>query len=100
MFRFKVLLDTELNPTLVNTTANNAAGTAGASIYAETQIRYHKFLKLGNKMTNFSASTNPMTNSSISTGSLYLILRSPDTGAALESWTLKDTSTARLRYVD
>ena len=100
MFRFKVLLDTEINPTLVNTTANNAAATSGASIIADTQIRYHKFLKLGNKMTNFSGTANPMTNANISTGSLYLVIRAPSTVPTSESWTLSNTSTARLRYVD
>ena len=65
----------------------------------QSLVRYHKYLKLGNKMTNFSGTANPVTNSNISTGSLYLILRAP-TNTLSESWNIIDSSTARLRYVD
>ena len=99
MFRFKVLSDQYINPQLVNTAANNAAATAGASIISETSIRYHKYIKLGNKMTNFSGTANPVTTANISTGALYLVLRTPIT-AGNDYWTLTDISTARLRYVD
>ena len=99
MFRFKVLSDHYINPQLVNTAANNAAATAGASIISETSIRYHKYIKLGNKMTNFSGTANPVTTANISTGALYLVLRTPIT-AGNDYWTLTDISTARLRYVD
>ena len=99
MFRFKILSDQYINPQISNTSANNAQTTAGASIVADTWVRYHKFIKLGNKMTNFSGTANPITNSNISTGSLYLVLRTPALGG-VEGWSLRTVSTARLRYVD
>lgn len=98
MFRFKVLSDHYINPQIVNTTASNNAATSGASIVADSLVRYHKYIKLGNKMTNFSGTANPMTTANISTGALYLIIRSPITGD--EYWSLRGNSTARLRYVD
>ena len=99
MFRFKVLLDTQVNPTMVSTTSPVPTGPASSSITQQTLVRYHKFLKLGNKMTNFSGTANPMTTANISTGALYLILRAP-TNTLNESWNIMDTSTVRLRYVD
>ena len=99
MFRFKVLSDGYINPQMVNTAANNAAATAGASIISETSIRYHKYIKLGNKMTNFSGTANPMTTANISTGALYLILRTP-MAVGNDAWSLTNFSTVRFRYVD
>ena len=98
MFRFKVLSDHYINPQVVNTSASNNAATAGLSIVSDTLVRYHKYIKLGNRMTNFSGTANPLTTANISTGALYLIVRSPVTGT--EFWTLRGNSTARLRYVD
>ena len=100
MFRFKVLMDSQINPSLVNTTASSVASSpASAGIASQVHIRYHKYVKLGNKMTNFSGTANPMTNANISTGSLYLILRSP-TNVLTDYWTIGTQSTCRLRYVD
>jgi len=98
MFRFQIISDGFINPTMVNTSASNAAATAGQSIVAQTSMRYHKYMKLGNKMTNFSGTANPMTNANISTGALYLILRTPVADA--DGWQIDEISTARLRYVD
>ena len=99
MFRFKVLLDTQINPTIVSTTSSVPTNPTTASLGQQTLVRYHKYLKLGNKMTNFSGTANPMTTANISTGALYLILRAP-TNTLNESWNIIDTSTVRLRYVD
>ena len=99
MFRFKVLLDTQINPTITSSSVQTQTGPASASVITNTLIRYHKYLKLGNKMTNFSGTANPVTTANISTGALYLILRSPSADLQ-DFWTLQDTSTARLRYVD
>jgi len=99
MFRFKVISDQYINPEYVNTSANNTAATSGASIISETTMRYHKYIKLGNKMTNFSGTADPMTTANISTGALYLVLRTP-LGGGQDGWYLSDISTARLRYVD
>ena len=70
-----------------------------ASLGQQTLVRYHKYVKLGNKMTNFSGTANPVTTANISTGALYLILRT-QTATLTELWAIEDTSTARLRYVD
>jgi len=98
MFRFKVLADTYINPSMVNTTAGNNQATAGLSIISDTRMRWHKYIKLGNKMTNFSGTANPVTTANISTGALYLVIRAPTTGD--EYWQIRGNSTARLRYVD
>lgn len=98
MFRFKVLADHYVNPQIVNTTAGNNPATSGASIISDSLIRWHKYIKLGNRMTNYSGTANPITTANISTGALYLIIRSPITGD--EYWSLRGNSTARLRYVD
>ena len=99
MFRFKVLLDTQINPTIVSTTSSVPTNPTTAGLVQQSLVRYHKYLKLGNKMTNFSGTANPVTTANISTGALYLILRAP-TNTLNESWYIIDTSTARLRYVD
>lgn len=99
MFRFKVLLDTQINPTITSSVNPTTLGPASASITTNTLVRYHKFLKLGNKMTNFSGTANPVTTANISTGALYLVLRAPVSDIQ-DNWTLLDSSTARLRYVD
>ena len=99
MFRFTILSDHYINPSMVNTTAGNNAATSGASIISDTYIRYHKFIKLGDRMTNFSGTANPVTTANISTGALYLVLRSP-VATTEEYWMLRGSSTARLRYVD
>ena len=62
-------------------------------------IRYRKYLKLKNVMTNFSGTANPVTSANISTGALYLILRAP-VNSLNETWQIRSFSTARLRYVD
>ena len=98
MFRFKVLADSYINPQMVNTPASNNPQTAGLSIISDTRMRWHKYIKLGNRMTNFSGTANPVTTANISTGALYLIIRAPTTGD--EYWQIRGNSTARLRYVD
>lgn len=98
MFRFKVLLDESINPTVTNATTDLAEPLAASLVQSSSFIRYHKYLKLGNKTTNFSATANPVTNANISTGSLYLILRAPSSGGS--GWYIQNTSAARLRYVD
>ena len=98
MFRFKVLADSYINPSMVNTTAGNNPQTTGLSIISDTRMRWHKYIKLGNRMTNFSGTANPVTTANISTGALYLIIRAPTTGD--EYWQIRGNSTARLRYVD
>ena len=99
MFRFKVLLDTQINPMITASSNQTTTGSASASVTTNTLVRYHKFLKLGNKMTNYSGTANPVTTANISTGALYLVLRTPEEGLQ-DFWTLKNSSTARLRYVD
>ena len=99
MFRFKVLLDTQINPMITASSNQTTTGPASASVATNTLVRYHKFLKLGNKMTNYSGTANPVTTANISTGALYLVLRTPEEGLQ-DFWTLKNSSTARLRYVD
>lgn len=100
MFRFKVLLDETINPTITNATTSTQTSPATGGLTSVTLVRYHKYLKLGNKMTNFSGTANPITNANISTGSLYLILRSPTNNSLTDNWKLLSNSTARLRYVD
>ena len=77
MFRFKVLMDETINPTMTNATTSTVVNPATGGLTTATQIKYHKYIKLGNKMTNFSGTANPVTNTNISTGSLYLIIRAP-----------------------
>lgn len=100
MFRFKVLMDETINPTITNATTSTATSPSTAGLSATTYIRMHKFLKLGNKMTNFSGTANPMTNLNISTGSLYLVVRANTQVALTDFWTVMNNSAARLRYVD
>jgi len=99
MFRFKVLLDETINPTITNSTTSTQTSPATGGLVQTTYIKFHKYLKLGNKMTNFSGTANPTTTANISTGALYLILRSP-AASGTESWYVSANSTARLRYVD
>ena len=99
MFRFKVLMDKTLNPTITSATSPTITGSTSGGLFQRTVVRFHKFLKLGNKMTNFSGTANPVTNAQISTGSLYLILRTPTVNAT-DNWVLLPNSTARLRYAD
>ena len=100
MFRFKVLLDDTINPTITNATTSTVTNPATGGLSSVTVLRYHKFIKLGNRMTNFSGTANPVTNANISTGALYLILRSPTNNAFTDNWKLYSNSAARLRYVD
>lgn len=99
MFRFRVLMDECINPTLTNAAVSTAINPAIASLVNNTYFRFHKFVKLGNKLTNFSGTANPVTTANISTGALYLILRT-QSSTLTELWAIEDTSTARLRYVD
>ena len=99
MFRFRVLMDECINPTLTNAAVSTPLNPATASLVNNTYFRFHKYVKLGNKMTNFSGTANPVTTANISTGALYLVLRT-QTSTLTELWAIEDTSTARLRYVD
>lgn len=100
MFRFKILLDSMIDPTLVSSTSSAVAtNPASAGLTTQTMIRYRKYLKLKNVMTNFSGTANPVTSANISTGALYLILRAP-VNSLNETWQIRSFSTARLRYVD
>ena len=99
MFRFRVLMDECINPTLTNATVSTPINPSSASLVNNTYFRFHKYVKLGNKMTNFSGTANPVTTANISTGALYLVLRT-QTSTLTELWAIEDTSTARLRYVD
>ena len=54
MFRFKVLLDDTINPTITNATTSTVTNPATGGLSSVTVLRYHKFIKLGNRMTNFS----------------------------------------------
>ena len=99
MFRFRVLMDECINPTLTNAAVSTPINPATASLVNNTYFRFHKYVKLGNKLTNFSGTANPVTTANISTGALYLILRT-QSATLTELWALEDTSTARLRYVD
>lgn len=101
MFRFQVLYDTMINPSMTSANPGTIDTlTSGSGLQQNTLVRLHKFLKLGNRMTNYSGTANPVTNANISTGSLYLILRAPGGDQPTEEWTLMDNSVARLRYVD
>lgn len=99
MFRFRVLMDECINPTLTNAAVSTPINPTSASLVNNTYFRFHKYVKLGNKLTNFSGTANPVTTANISTGALYLILRT-QSASLTELWALEDTSTARLRYVD
>lgn len=99
MFRFQVLMDQEINPTLTSATSDMVEMPGTGTVRTITNMRFHKFLKLGNKLTNFSGTANPVTTANISTGALYLILRSPLSNSQ-DGWFINDISTARLRYVD
>ena len=99
MFRFKVLMDECINPTLTNAAVSTPINPASASLVNNTYFRFHKYVKLRNMPTNFSGTANPMTTANISTGALYLILRT-QSATLTELWAIEDTSTARLRYVD
>jgi len=101
MFRFKVLHDAMINPSMTGANPGSVpSSTTSGGLSQQTYVRYHKYLKLGNKMTNFSGTANPVTNANISTGSLYLILRQFVSNAPDESWYILDSSHCRLRYVD
>lgn len=99
MFRFKVLLDETINPTMVNSIPGLASAPTADGMLTTAFVRWHKYLKLGNKMTNFSGTADPVTTANISTGALYLILRAPNSDPD-DYWGIESTSTARLRYVD
>ena len=99
MFRFKVLMDESINPTLTNAAVSTPLNPSTASLVNNTYFRFHKYIKLRNMLTNFSGTANPVTTANISTGALYLVLRT-QTANLNELWAIEDTSTARLRYVD
>lgn len=99
MFRFKVLIDQEVNPITTSAASTMIEEPGTGTIRTVTGVRFSKFVKLRNLMTNYSGTANPVTTANISTGALYLVLRQPVNNGS-DLWNITSVSTARLRYVD
>ena len=95
----KVLMDECINPTLTNAAVSAPLNPSTASLVNNAYFRFHKYIKLRNMLTNFSGTANPVTTANISTGALYLVLRT-QAATLTELWAIENSSTARLRYVD
>ena len=71
----------------------NTAQPSTASLVNNTYFRFHKYIKLRNMLTNFSGTANPVTTANISTGALYLVLRTQTaTHWTLGNWKLFNCS--------
>lgn len=88
--RFSVLRDCHM---VLNPESNNQADPC---------IFYHAFdeyIKLGNKESIYSATANPMTTASVSSGALYVYFRQNPTSLTSRTVTI-DQAVARFRYTD
>lgn len=102
MMRFRVLRDWKVEPTPGSAFNPTAPGEEAISYVNRWLCRSEQFVKLKYLMTNFSGNTGSVTNADISTGALYLVIRSAVTFSEDEGaqWSISPNSVCRLRFTD
>jgi len=92
--RFKVIRDWIIKP------IPGVISTQGTTNLNATSYFMDEFVKLKKLKTNFSATSNPAVIGDISSGGLYVVMRSNTSTASTCQWTCNADFKTRLRYTD